>query len=217
MRENAMISSSEMVLMQTAKTEIRYPLDKIGKPSRVLFDSGSQRTYISESLAKQLNLKGEKEEQLKLVTFGCENPKVIKTFSTNISVRLNNGEYLSIVANIVPIISGNIQRRKMDSSSIGHLRHFVKDIELADEICLEDECSTVDILIGNDYYLDFILSQRVEVQPGLYLLASKLGWIVTGRTYDSDKQRNESSLFVMTYGKDVNKSNLFTSIDSNLP
>lgn len=211
--ENALISSGEMVLMQTAKTEIRNPQRKIGQVSRVLFDSGSQRTYISESLAKQLKLKGEREEEIKLITFGSEKPKLIKTFSTNISVRLNNGEYISIVANIVPIISGSIQRRKMDCSSIDQLRHFVKDIELADDIPLENECSTIDILIGNDYYLDLILSQRVEVQPGLYLLASKLGWIVTGRTFDSDNQRNESSLFVMTYGKDVHESNLVTNID----
>jgi hypothetical protein len=59
-------------------------------------------------------LKGEREEEIKLITFGSEMPKLIKTFSTNISVRLNNGEYISIVANIVPIISGSIQRRKMD-------------------------------------------------------------------------------------------------------
>ena len=89
----------------------------------------------------------------------------------------------------------------------------MKDIELADDIPLENECSTIDILIGNDYYLDLILSQRVEVQPGLYLLASKLGWIVTGRTFDSDTQRNESSVFVMTYDKDVHESNLVTNID----
>jgi hypothetical protein len=114
--------------METAKTEIRNPQRKIGQVSRVLFDSGSQRTYISELLAKQLNLKGEREEEIKLITFGSEMPKLIKTFSTNISVRLNNGEYISIVANIVPIISGSIQRRKMDCSSIDHLRHFVKDI-----------------------------------------------------------------------------------------
>ena len=156
MSENALISSGEMVMMQTAKTEIGNPGRKIGQVSRVLFDSGSQRTYISESLAKQFNLKGEREEEIKLVTFGSEKPKLIKAFSTNISVRLNNGEYISIVANIVPIISGSIHRRKMNCSSIDHLRHFVKDIELSDDIPLENECSAIDILIGNNYYLDLI-------------------------------------------------------------
>ena len=29
------------------------------------------------------------------------------------------------------------------------------------------ESSSVDILIGNDYYPDIIMSQRIEVQPGL--------------------------------------------------
>lgn len=79
-----------------------------------------------------------------------------------------NTQVQCIVANIVLIISGSIQRRKMDSFSIDHLGHFVKDIELADDISLQNECSTIDILIGNNYYFDLILSQRVEVYPGLY-------------------------------------------------
>ena len=51
---------------------------------------------------------------------------------------------------------------------------------MADTIPTETESSEIELLIGNDYYLDIILSQKIEIQPGLYLLASKLGWIWTG-------------------------------------
>ena len=44
------------------------------------------------------------------------------------------------------------------------------------------ETSSVELLIGNDYYLDIILPQKVEVQSELYMLGSKLGWILSGRT-----------------------------------
>ena len=44
------------------------------------------------------------------------------------------------------------------------------------------ETSSVELLIGNDYYLDIILPQNVEVQSELYMLGSKLGWILSGRT-----------------------------------
>ena len=53
--ENGLISSSEMVLMQTAKTDIKNPQSDIKQETRILFDSGSQRTYITESLAKKFN------------------------------------------------------------------------------------------------------------------------------------------------------------------
>ena len=42
--ENSLISSGEMVLMQTAKADVQNPVNGL--------DSGSQRTYIMESLAK---------------------------------------------------------------------------------------------------------------------------------------------------------------------
>ncbi|CAG2198095.1 unnamed protein product [Mytilus edulis] len=69
-RENMLVSSSEMVLMQTAKTDVVNPKNKEKVETRILFDSGSQRTYISQSLASKLNLKGDIEEELKRVTFG---------------------------------------------------------------------------------------------------------------------------------------------------
>ena len=100
--------------------------------TRLHLDSGSHRTYITQSLANRLNLKGESEQVIKLVTFGCDNPKILKTKQTSLCFKLRNGNILDIVANIVLVIS-------------------------------------------NDYYLDIILSQKIKVQPGLYLLGSN--WV----------------------------------------
>ena len=173
--ENVLVSSGEMVLMQTAKTEIKNPINSKRQEVRLLFDSGSQRMHISKRLATKLGLKGEKEEELKLITFGSEKLKVIKTKSTNLSIKLNNGKYLNICANIVPVVSGNVQRKSMDSASIEHLRSFIKEADLADDIPVKNESSRLDLFIGNEYYLDIVLSLRIELQPGLYLLASKVG------------------------------------------
>ncbi|XP_045158369.2 uncharacterized protein LOC123524328 [Mercenaria mercenaria] len=73
--ENVLISSSEMVLMQTARTEVKGPMQNQCKNVRVLLDSGSQRTYITQALAEKLGIKQGKEEQIKLVTFGTQNDK----------------------------------------------------------------------------------------------------------------------------------------------
>ena len=42
--------------MQTAKADVKNPDYSIKQNARILLDSGSQRTYITESLAKRLNL-----------------------------------------------------------------------------------------------------------------------------------------------------------------
>ncbi|XP_053388494.1 uncharacterized protein LOC128551621 [Mercenaria mercenaria] len=66
------------------------------------------------------------------------------------------------------------------------------------------QTGTAELLIGNDYYLDIILGHKIEVQEGLYLLSSKLGWILTGRTNDFDKDIHDASMLIMTHGNNIN-------------
>ena len=216
-QENVLVSSEEMVLMQTAKTEIKGQRNSKGEIVRILLDSGSQRTYVTESLADKLHLKREKEEEIQLVTFGCDRPKSVKTAQTKLSIKLNNGQYLDITANIVPVISGTVQRKAMTLCSSKNMEHLVKSLDLADTIPFETESSTVELLVGNDYYLDIILPQKIEVQPGLYLLSSKLGWILTGGTSEPDTSDNESNMLILTYGTNITKTNVFQSVDHVAP
>ena len=54
------------------------------------FPSYSQRTYITENPAEKVKLKKTGEQEINLATFGTESPQVIKTASTEISLKLNN-------------------------------------------------------------------------------------------------------------------------------
>ena len=127
--EEALVSSGEMVLMQTAKAVIKSPNNSEVENVRILLDSGSQRTYVTESLAHKLKLKRESEEEIKLITFGSDKPKTVKTTQTQLSIKLNNGEYLQVSANIVPIISGTVQRKAIKFHSSQNLDHLVRSFE----------------------------------------------------------------------------------------
>ncbi|KAH3738085.1 hypothetical protein DPMN_044698 [Dreissena polymorpha] len=65
--------------MQTAKSKILNPRNKKVKDVRILLDSGSQRTYLTENKAKELGLSYEGEQEIKVVTFGSAKSKVLKT------------------------------------------------------------------------------------------------------------------------------------------
>lgn len=134
------------------------------------FDSGSQRTYICERLANTLGLQTKLEQDIHLVTFGSVNTKTIRTKSTRFQVRLKDQKYMTITANVVPVISATMQRKAMHFASCEGLKNLVHTVDLADTFPVKDETRQVDLLIGNDYYLDLILPQRIEVQPALYLL-----------------------------------------------
>ena len=124
-------------MMQTATADISNPVNGQIQNVRMLLDSGSQRTYITEALAKKLKLKrGVKTEIMVTTLVKCK--------------------------------------------SLQNWDNLWNEENLTDSFPSEKETTTIEILIGNDYYLDFILLQKVEVQPGLYMLASKLGWILTG-------------------------------------
>ena len=203
--------------MQTAKSEVKNPTKSKSEIVRILLYSGSLRTYITEKLAEQLQLTREKEEEIKLVTFGSDTATTIKTTLTKLSLKLKNGAYLELSANIVPVISGSVQRKAMKINSSENFEHLVSSLELADDVPKIIESSSVDVLIGNDYYLDIIMPQRIEVQPGLHLLSSKLGWILTGRSGDHDSDVNETNMLILTYDNDVTGTSALSSIDSVHP
>ena len=64
----------------------------------------------------------------------------------------------------------------MTFESKERFKKLIEGFHLADTIPLEKESDTVQVLIGNDdYYLDVILPDPLEVQSGLYLLNSRFG------------------------------------------
>ena len=67
--ENALLSLGEMDLMQTVTAGNSNPNGKEMQNVIMFFDTGSHTTYIAEPLAKRLNIKRGKEQELNLATF----------------------------------------------------------------------------------------------------------------------------------------------------
>ena len=153
-----------------------------------------------------------------LITFGSDTPKRIKTPTTKLNILWKDGSALKISANVVPQIAGSIQRRPVNLKSVKNWEYLWTEFSLADDFPNVRETSSAELLIGNDYYLDIILPQKIEIQPELYMLGSKLGWILSGRTSETVENTAEHSMLILTYGTDVNReTTLITQTDSSLP
>ena len=67
--EDSLLATGEQVLMQTATAEVQ-DLNKSRKQTiRLLLDTGSQRTYITENLANKLQLEVKGSKKLSVFTF----------------------------------------------------------------------------------------------------------------------------------------------------
>ena len=97
-----------------------------------------------------------------LVTFGSEKPKITETRNTKLDIVLKDGRVMKINANVVPQIAESIQRRPVNLKSLDNWKCLWNEFSLADDLPNKGEISSIDLLIGNDYYLDMILPQKLR-------------------------------------------------------
>lgn len=160
------------VLLQTARAHV-FGEDKAKKIAvNILFDGGSQKSYITESLKKRLALKSEKTETINLNTFGSEKSK--KQSCESIQINLEVGEnVMPITALSFPTICSPMASR-VDINNYPHLQ----GLQLADTFSNSDK--HIGLLIGADHYHDIVTGEVIKGSAGPTATYSKLGWLLSG-------------------------------------
>ena len=88
-----MLAIGEQVLMQTATTMVANNKGTRVIQTRLCFDSGSRRSYITEDLANKLELKAKGHETLSVFTFGSKSAREIRTKVADLQIQLKNGDF----------------------------------------------------------------------------------------------------------------------------
>ena len=170
---SAASTTKRHVLLQTAHaTAVRVDGSK-SVAVKILFDSGSQRSYITDSLRSKLDLKPEKSETLHLNTFGDSKYKTQKCQVFTLNFKTCHDEILPISALNFPVICTPFET-KFDISEYPHLQ----DLDLADSPSDDQRC--INVLIGSDHYWDFITREVIQGENGPLAIASKFGWVLSG-------------------------------------
>ncbi len=185
-------TGGKQTLLQTASVKV-FNEDKsqCAKVSLVL-DSGSEKTYITESLAKKLNLPRLGKEYIDIFHFGSRKPIPTSTDRTELQIKLANGQMLFISANIVPDISGSMRKAAIPKS----VQRRLKGYNLADIPSESGSSIDIDILIGMDLYWQLIEPNIKELDTGLYLVKSRLGWLITGRIATGNDDSNHNMTMI---------------------
>ena len=218
--EEMMLSSGSQVQMQTATSVVTNLLGSPLVSVCIMLDSGSQRTYVTESLARNLNLHLRAPKKLAVVTFGSERPKYLQYRPSELQLFLKDGKQMTLDVSVVPSITGRITRTPLDQDDIAFIKSEGLESKLADVLPTQSECYPVEMLVGNDYYFDLLLPRKIDLRPGLCLFQSRLGWIVGGHYHTDNDTLRQPALIVSTMGippKGVKSTtHMLTSIDDPL-
>ena len=149
--EHTLLSSDEQVPMQTATVEVENLEKSRRVTTRLLLNTGSQRTYITNKLAEKLQLPITGSETLTVYTSSASKPRELHTPVTELWLLTKDGSSLHLRVNVVPKITSNLQRAYLNPEKFTHL---LKDIPLADSVPSTKETANTELLLGNYYYCD---------------------------------------------------------------
>ena len=171
-------SSTCNILLQTAKAKVGSLVNEKVILARILFDSGSQRSYITNKLRLKLELPSLRKEKLVIKTFGNNDSSLkeldvvqFKIYSKFVS------SFIYVEALSVPVICSPLKNQNINAP---HKRYqHLEGLTLADH-GYGDVDTDVNILIGVDFYYSFLSGKIVRGEEGPVALESSLGWILAG-------------------------------------
>ena len=176
------VESNTAVLLQTAQSlvgKVGVVMDEKHK-ARIVFDSCSQRSYISNRLRSTLKLETVESENLLIKTFGDKSPKVLSCNKVKFAVTDTEGNEIIMDAYSVPTICSPISNQsiKVALEEYPHLH----GLTLADKPSLSTAGDVeVDVLIGADYYWKFVTgTTKRSGKPGPVAVLTRLGWVLSG-------------------------------------
>ena len=163
------------VLLKTAVAPVWS--GNISMETNVLFVEGAQRSFLTEHLAKKLNLKIEGIEVVHLSAFGEDNTSTRELRTTTVFIETENSRKIPIEVLIVPTIAVPIHNHMR---YINRNMDYLKGLRLAHPVT-KDDYFEISLLIGADYYWNFI-EDKVIRGDGPIAVKSKLGYL-TIRTF----------------------------------
>lgn len=176
------VLAKDHILMQSAIVRLKGNTAQL--TVRAMFDTGSQRTFITKNLKEKLELKSTRKENINLTTFGsCNSVKksldvvTIHVLTDKQQIQLN----ALVTQTICPPFPVTIGRVQLPSELQG--------LHLADPLNSKNDLN-VDILIGNDNFAKLITGNMKKSEDDcLIATESKMGWLISGpisKEFESD-------------------------------
>ena len=139
-----------------------------------LFDGGSQVSFITESLCKQLGLRLHSSPMLSYNSFGSTSNSYSQTYKTKVKLKTCRGFI------ILPMLTIENIGGKFSQTCTNSMGPNLKGLNLQNA----NIDGSLDLLIGADNYWDCVTGEIINHSPGPVALGSIFGWLVSGKSND---------------------------------
>ena len=127
--------------------------------ARIILDSGSQRTYLTNNLKNILQLPTLEKKQVSIKTFGSAVERLESVEVVALGVELKGEPDLALSAFTLPLICQPLQGQPVEQ--VVKNNPCLSGLKLAD-FCTEGETLGVDILVGSDYYWKLVTGHTIN-------------------------------------------------------
>ncbi|XP_011408774.2 PREDICTED: uncharacterized protein LOC105315733, partial [Amphimedon queenslandica] len=162
------------ILLQTAQATVHNTESTESATLRLVFDSGSHRSYITEEVCRKLSLRIVGKKDLIIATFGNTGGRRQSCKIAQAVLETNEGNTLVLNLMVVPLICEPLVGVSLNDCIRGY--DHLKDLDLADPGTNGDVIE-LDILIGLDYYWDIVSGEVLRGDSGPTATYSSLGWL----------------------------------------
>ena len=168
-----LLASGERIMLQIATVPIQSLDWSVTITVHVLLDSASQRTFMTDHLARELKLVSKHKELLSVSTVGAEKASNVDTYVVQFRVKIKDGSHMLMFANVLQQITGNVLA--LATKGIEFLQLIPQD-KMANPVPHALESATIDLLVGSDYFWHIIGGDRIMLpsrilcyHPGLVI------------------------------------------------
>ena len=142
-----------------------------------MFDSGSQRSYVTNRVKTYLSLNTEHIETMLIKISGSDKENKQECGVVRLGTDLKNGTTFEMSLFTVPFICEPLSTQSI-TCAIETYSHL-SNLELADPPSGDEELN-IDILIGSEYYWKLVTGEVIRGDGGPTAVHTKLGWVLSG-------------------------------------
>ena len=148
---------------------------------------------------------------MSIMTFGSAEAEQQECHTVQIGIKLKDGGHYEISTLTVPLICDSLAAMPVQFCMRSY-RHL-QELDLADMAQEVGSATTPQVLLGSDYYWQFVTGQIIRGESGPVALQTRLGWVLTGPVLSVEQSQTAS---MVTIALKISTSNSSSELERQL-